>query len=54
VPRYEYRCLSCGETFNRAERMADHLKNRAKCPKCGRATVEQVFSAFFAKTSKKS
>jgi putative FmdB family regulatory protein len=54
MPTYEYRCQNCGETFERRERIAEHEAATPKCPKCGSDRVERAFSAFYAKTSKKS
>ncbi len=54
MPRYLYRCLKCQEEFERAEHIEEHGSAHPKCPKCGSKRVEQVFSAFFAKTAKKS
>jgi hypothetical protein len=34
--------------------ISQHGRKRPACPKCKSAKVEQVFSAFFAKTAKKS
>jgi putative FmdB family regulatory protein len=54
MPTYEFRCLDCHETFEKPVRMADRETARPVCPECGSDRVEQVFSAFFAKTSRKS
>jgi putative FmdB family regulatory protein len=55
MPKYEYRCQSCGEQFDRAEHISEHgSASRPACPKCRSTRVEQVFSSFFAKTAKKS
>ena len=54
MPTYEYRCAQCGETFEHQETIAEHETAKPQCPKCGEAKVAPVFSAFFAKTSKKS
>lgn len=54
MPTYEYRCLECDEIFETSARMADLESSHAKCPRCGSERVEQVFSSFFAKTSRKS
>jgi putative FmdB family regulatory protein len=54
MPTYEYRCLECTQTFEQTVRMADHETARPKCPGCGSEKVEQMFSSFFAKTSRKS
>ena len=54
MPTYEYRCEKCGEMFEQRESIAEHEAAKAKCPACGSDKVVQAFSAFYAKTSKKS
>ena len=54
MPTYEYRCEDCGETFERPEHIDEHADSHPECPKCGSSRVQQVFSSFFAKTSRKS
>jgi putative FmdB family regulatory protein len=60
MPTYEYRCVDCGEVWERREHMEEHdeVTERAAapppCPECRSAQVEPVISAFFAKTSRKS
>jgi putative FmdB family regulatory protein len=54
MPTYEYRCRDCHELFEKPRTIADHESGRPPCPACGGTDVEQVFSAFFAKTSRKS
>jgi putative FmdB family regulatory protein len=54
MPTYDYRCENCGEIFEQRESIADHEAATAKCPKCGSEKVVWAFSAFYAKTSKKS
>jgi putative FmdB family regulatory protein len=54
MPTYEFRCLECAETFEHAATMSERDTARPRCPGCGSEKVEQVFSAFFAKTSRKS
>ena len=54
MPTYEYRCLECGEVFDRAEHIDDHPTAHPQCPRCKSEKVEQVFTAFFAKTARKS
>jgi putative FmdB family regulatory protein len=55
MPMYAYRCLDCGETFERVEHMSDHDdQTRPKCPRCDGEKVVQVFAPFFAQTHKKS
>lgn len=54
MPTYEYRCRKCGKSFERNERISEHVLKHARCPKCKSTRVAQVPGAFFAKTSKKS
>lgn len=54
MPTYEYRCEKCGKRFTRMESISGHGAKRPVCPKCKSRKVEQVFSAFYAKTAKKS
>jgi len=54
MPTYEYRCEKCRKRFSLVESIARHGKKRPTCPKCKSVKVVQVFSSFFAKTSKKS
>lgn len=54
MPIYEYRCRDCGRVFDRAERLAEHGRAHPACPSCSKQHVEQVFTSFFAKTSRKT
>lgn len=54
MPTYEYRCTVCDERFTRHASIEAHERERPPCPKCGSRAVERVFSAFFAKTVRKS
>jgi putative FmdB family regulatory protein len=54
MPMYEYRCTKCRKRFGRQEAIAEHGRRRPACPKCKSRAVEQVYSAFFAKTGRKS
>ena len=54
MPTYEYQCGKCGKRFNRIETISTHGRKKATCPKCKSANVSQVFTAFYAKTVKKS
>jgi putative FmdB family regulatory protein len=54
MPTYEYRCENCGETFEQRESIAEHEAGKPKCPKCASEKVGRAFSAFYARTSKKS
>ncbi|HUL48734.1 MAG TPA: FmdB family zinc ribbon protein [Gemmatimonadales bacterium] len=54
MPIYEYRCTKCRKRFSQAEEITAHGRRRPACPKCHSRAVEQVYSAFFAKTIRKS
>ncbi len=54
MPKYEYKCASCGNQFSRVESMAEYAEQPVKCPECSATEVERVFSEFFAKTIRKS
>jgi putative FmdB family regulatory protein len=54
MPTYEYRCESCGETFEHVEHVAEHETAQPQCPKCGSKQVQHVPTQFVAKTSRKS
>ena len=54
MPIYEYRCTKCDARFSRQEDIGEHGRERPACPECKSEAVEQVFSAFFAKTVRKS
>lgn len=51
---YDYRCKKCGEGFEVEMRLSEAGKKAVKCPHCKSRSVERVYSAFFAKTSRKS
>jgi len=54
MPTYEYRCEKCGKEFSQIESISTHGRKKITCPKCKSANVTQVFTAFYAKTVKKS
>ena len=55
MARYEYRCQDCGARFEIEEAMAEHGSDGSPaCPECGRASTEQVLSAFYPDTSDKT
>lgn len=53
MPHYEYLCQACNKKFSLVLSVAEHDKDKIKCPKCGSTKVEQQWAAFFATTSKK-
>jgi len=54
MPTYEFRCTKCQSLFNARMSVSEHGRDLPACPKCGSRAVEQVLSAFFAKTVRKS
>ena len=54
MPIYEYRCMKCRRRFSQQQGIVEHDRKRPACPKCKSRAVEQVYSAFFAKTVRKS
>ncbi len=54
MPIYEYRCTKCRKHFSQQEAIEEHGRKRPACPKCKSRVVERVYSAFFAKTVRKS
>jgi putative FmdB family regulatory protein len=52
---YEFICEDCKETFTLSEAISEHEGHEhPKCPKCDGSKTHQLFSGFFAKTSRKS
>jgi len=54
MPTYEYACQKCGHTFQKVLKISEHGERKIKCPECKSTRVEQVFSSYFVKTSRKS
>jgi len=54
MPIYEYRCTKCRKHFSQQEAIEEHGRKRPACPKCKSRAVERVYTAFFAKTVRKS
>ena len=54
MPTYEYRCPACKKKFDLILSIGEHDAKKAKCPKCGGKKLDQIFTAFQVKTSKKS
>ncbi len=52
---YEFVCEDCEKTFTVAEAISKHKgRKHPKCPRCGGRKTHQLFTAFFAQTSRKS
>jgi putative FmdB family regulatory protein len=45
MPVYEYKCCTCGETFDVVAPFAER-EAKAVCPACGRRDVAQCFGTF--------
>jgi putative FmdB family regulatory protein len=54
MPTYEYRCRDCEKNFSVIMRIEEHDKGGTTCPECKGTSVVQQYTAFFAKTRKKS
>lgn len=54
MPVYEYACQECKKRFEVRASLEEREKARVQCPECKSEKVERVFSAFYAKTSRKS
>jgi putative FmdB family regulatory protein len=52
MPTYEFECEKCRRVFTIERSMGDRAK--PCCPTCRSKAVHQRFSAFYAKTIKKS
>jgi putative FmdB family regulatory protein len=46
MPIYEYRCLECGEKFEKLVRSMNNPEIELKCPECGGQKVEKLLSSF--------
>ena len=46
MPMYEYRCDSCGDSFERYSAGKSGEDNGKVCAKCGKGRVKKVFSTF--------
>ena len=54
MPTYEYRCPKCSKKFSVVLSIKEHDTKKAKCPKCEGKKLDQIFTTFQVKTSKKS
>jgi putative FmdB family regulatory protein len=54
MPVYEFRCDKCRKEFEIIAAVKDYDPAKTKCPKCGSARVERVWSKIHVLTSKKS
>lgn len=58
MPRYEYHCDKCDQNFDVMMSMSEHDEKEGEkdvhCPACHGTDVEQQYSVFYARTSKKS
>jgi len=54
MPVYEYRCMNCGKIFSIHLSMAEREVKTITCPDCLGDDIVRQYSAFSAKTSKKS
>jgi len=54
MPTYEYLCQKCRKIFTVILSMREHEQAKVTCPQCRGNKVNQQYSTFYAKTSKKS
>lgn len=54
MPTYDFQCAGCKKKFTLTMSFSEYGKTKVKCPKCNSKKVQQRFSSFYAKTSKKS
>jgi len=54
MPKYEFMCESCKNTFDVVLTAAERAASNVKCPSCGGAQVTPQMAMFAAKTSRKS
>ncbi len=50
MPIYEYRCTSCGETFDKFVRSMNS-QHEVECPKCGSKECKKSISLFGTSSS---
>lgn len=50
MPTYDFECLGCGKQFTTSTTIAQHLKEKPKCPKCGHRKTTTVFKPTFVYT----
>lgn len=54
MPLYEYECENCKKIFTAVLSLREHESKETICPGCGSKQVEQLMSAFIAKTDSKT
>jgi putative FmdB family regulatory protein len=54
MPVYKYYCDRCDREVTLTLTISQHEKGKIECPRCGRATLRPLLSAFMSQTSKKS
>ena len=54
MPTYEYRCNDCHHTYRVIEAISKHAAKAAACPRCKSSKTQQVLSASYVKTTRKS
>lgn len=54
MPTYDFKCKKCNKEFSLVLTIKEHDEKGFKCPHCNSTEVEQQYSTFFAKTSRKS
>jgi putative FmdB family regulatory protein len=52
MPVYQFVCRDCEKTFEMRRPMAEATAANVKCPSCGSARLDRIYSSVYAKTSK--
>jgi putative FmdB family regulatory protein len=53
MPRYEFRCESCGKGFEMTLTLTERANAEVNCPNCGSEKVIPQLTVFTARTSRK-
>ena len=54
MPRYEFACEECKQSFELSMTISERERGNVKCPKCKGTKVVPQLGGFMSQTSKKS
>jgi len=54
MPMYDYKCLDCGKESLIAVTLQEHESGTATCAHYGSKHLQQMYTSFIARTTKKS
>lgn len=52
MPRYEFQCKQCKDTFEQSLSVQDKTNGMAECPKCKSKDITQLFAGININTGK--